>query len=163
MATHTEQSRSVDLHQTDMIYRDGSTVWIAIQSSSDGRQTINKNYDRDPIVNRLRRDQSSIVPRSGPSSAWNCLHSIGRRSTDDQDHDRGPIVARLWPDRGMIMVQLKQKLRLTYLNSGSHDTARGNRIHDPAKPLSRPPLSPTILGQFSSLNPMYFPPLCWKF
>ena len=138
-------------------------MWITIQSSSDGRRRMNKNNYRDPIVTRLRRDRSSIVPRSGPPSAWNRLHSIRRRSTDDQDHDRGPIAARLWPDRGMIVVHLKQKLRLTYLNYGSHDTARGNRLHEPAKPLPRPPLSPTISGQFSSLKPIYFPPLCLNF
>ena len=102
MATHAEQSRSVDLHQTDAISHDGSTVWIAIQSSSNGRRRMNKNNDRDPIVTRSRRDRSPIVPRSRPLLAWNRLHSIGRRSTDDQDHDRGPITARSEPDQDLF-------------------------------------------------------------
>ena len=92
------------------------------------------------------------MPRLGPLSTWNRFHSIGRRATHDQDHDHGPIAARSWPDRGMIVVHLKPKLRLTYLKFGSYDAAPENRAHDPEKPLPRPPLLPTNSGQFPSLK-----------
>ena len=61
-------------------------------------------------------------------------------------------MARSRRDRGMIVVHLKPKLRLTYLKFGSYDAALENRAHDPEKPLPRPPLSPTNSGQFPSLN-----------
>ena len=120
-------------HDRDLLPSDGersSQKWITIKSSSDGRRSMTKNSDRSPIVTRLRRDRSSIVPRLGPPSAWNRFHSIGRRATHDQDHDHGPIATRSWPDRGMIVVHLKPKLRLTYLKFGSYDAAPENRSHD---------------------------------
>ena len=131
-----------------------SQKWIAIQSSSDGRRSMKKNCDRSSIVTRSRRDRSSIVPRSGPPSAWNCFHSIRRHATHDQDHDHGPIAERSWPDHGMIVVHLKPKLRLTYLKFCSYDAAPENRAHDPEKPLPRPPLSPMISDQFFPLKLM---------
>ena len=134
-----QDARTAVMHRdTGNLPSDGgrsSQKWIAIQSSSDGRRSMQKNCDRSPIVTRSRRDQSSIVPRSGPPSAWNRFHSIGRRATHDQDHDHGPIAARSWPDRGMIVVHLKPKLRLTYLKFGSYDAAPENHAHDAEKPL----------------------------
>ena len=141
-------------HDRDLLPSDGgrsSQKWITIKSSSDGRRSMTKNSDRSPIVTRSRRDWSSIVPRLGPLSAWNRFHSIGRHATRDQDHDHGPIAALSWPDRGMIVVHLKPKSRLTYLKFRSYDAAPENRAHDPEKPLPRPPLLPMIFGPISSL------------
>ena len=132
-----QDARTAVMHRdTGNLPSDGrrsSQKWIAIQSSSDGRRSMKKNCDRSPIVTRSRRDRSSIMPRSGPPSAWNRFHSIGRRATHDQDHDHGPIAARSWPDCGMIVVHLKTKLRLTYLKFGSYDAASENRSYDPCK------------------------------
>ena len=171
-----QDARTAGMHRdTGNLSSDGgrfSQKWIA---------SMKKNCDRSPIVTRSRRDRSSIVPRSGPPSAWHRFHSIGRRAAHDQDHDHGPIAAQSWPDRGaivarsrrnrgpiaaqswpdrgairpdrgMIMVHLKPKLRLTYLKFRSYDAAPENRAHDPQKPLPRPPLSPTNSGQFPSLK-----------
>ena len=153
-----QDARTTVMHRdTGNLPSDGgrsSQKWIAIQSSSDGRRSMKKNCDRSPIVIRSRIDRSSIVPRSEPPSAWNRFHSIGRRATHDQDHDHGPIAARSWPDRGMIVVHLKPKLRLTRLKFGSYDVISKNRAHDPAKPLPQPPLSPMISDQFFPLEPM---------
>ena len=150
-------------HDRDLLPSDGgrsSQKWINIKSSSDGRRSMTKNNDRSPIVTRSRRDRNSIVPRLGPLSAWNRFHSIGRRATHDQDYNHGPIAARSWPDRGMIVVHLKPKLRLTYLKFGSYDAALENRAHDPEKPLSRPPLLPHKFGPISLLKkpctPLFF-------
>ena len=129
-----------------------SQKWIAIKSSSSSRRSRKKNCDRSPIVTRSRLHRSSIVPRSGPPSAWNRFHSIRRRATHDQDHDHGPIATRSCPHRCMIVVHLKPNLRLTYLKFGSYDAAPENRAHDPEKPLPPPPLSPTNSGQFPSLK-----------
>ena len=138
---HQDARRAVMHGDTGNLPSDGgcsSQKWIAIQSSSYGRRSMKKNCDRSPIVSRSRRDLSSIVPRSGPPLAWNHFHSIGRRATHDQDHDHGPITAGSWPDRGMIVVHLKPKLRLTYLKFGSYDAATENRSHDPCKSPPRP-------------------------
>ena len=100
-------------HDRDLLPSNGgrsSQKWITIKSSSYGRRSITKNSDRSPIVTRSRRDWSSIVPRLGPLSAWNCFHSIGRRATRDHDHDHGLIAARSWPDRGTFEAQIETNL-----------------------------------------------------
>ena len=152
-----------DIGNLSLDGRRSSQKLITIRSSSDGRQSMTKNCDRSPIVTRSRCDQSSIMPRLGPPLAWNRFNSIGRRATHDQDHDHGPIATRSWPDRGMIVVHLKPKLRLTYLKFGSYDAAAENRAHDPEKPLPRPPLLPTIFGPISLFKSMYSPSLFFNF
>ena len=70
-----------------------SQKWITIRSSSDGRRSMTKNYDRSPIVTRSRRDRSSIVPRLDLLSSRNHSNLRRRRPTEIQDHDRRSIVA----------------------------------------------------------------------
>ena len=137
LATHVELSRSQDLHRT--------------MKKAHGR-TPRSRWDQTAIAVRSSRDRGSF----SVESERRFFHLIGRRSTDDQDHDRRTIVARSRRDRGVIVVPLKQKLRRNYHKSGSHDTARGNRFHDPAKPLPRPLQLPTIIRLIFSLKTHVF-------
>ena len=90
-------------------------------------RTPRSRLDRTAIVARSSHDQGAYVVESPPLDQMATDGDPGSRLT----HNRGPIVAK-------IVVSLKQKLRQIDHKSGSHDTARGNRLHDSAKPPPRP-------------------------
>ena len=120
--------------------RDRSWSWRRTWSYHDHKISIERRrklveelHDRCAIEPWSRCDWAAIVApsarnRSDDSPTWSDSDRRMTRITSD---------ARSWPDRRMIVVSLKQKLRRIYCKSGSHDTARANRFHDPAKPLPR--------------------------
>ena len=135
---HHRRSSIVDrdrgLHQnarTAVMHRDignlslddgrSSQKWITIRSSSDGRRSMTKNCDRNPIVTRSRRDQSSIVPRLGPSFVAESFQL--EQTAADRDPgprstlDRGLIVARSWPDRATIGARFEAKFKSNSLRN----------------------------------------------
>ena len=158
MVTHAEESRSVDLHQTDAISRDGSTVWIAIQSLSDGHgearsaplcddtgsigfqsDGAKRSWKNSTIAVRSNRNRDVIEPRSRSLRGG----IASSRSDGDRRTTGTTNVARPRRDRGLIVAK-KVAIRKQNWSWNHH------RFIAELKPRSMPTESPPRRHQTAS-------------
>ena len=116
------------------------------------RDEVEEPRDRLVIAARSSRNHTHASAESTPLESTRIGRAPGSRST----HDRDPIAARSWSKRGAKIVEVGG---LSTVKSGQNwrgfeamKPCKGNRLHEAWKPPPRPPLQPTIPGQFPSLK-----------
>ena len=134
----------------------GTLICVGSSSSNDQNRmalrmrgrTPRSWLDRAAIAARSSRDRTSYAVESPLLDPTRIGEDLRPRSKPDRD----PIVARSWSNRGAKIVEIGG---LSTVKSGQNwrgfeatKPCKGNRFHEAWKPPPRPPLQPTIPGQF---------------